>query len=844
MRLRFVSVCGLVVARLFVADGLHAQSPCPPVQDATTPTARPWPSPLDRVVSFHAVDIELRDALDRLAASTRLRLSYSAEALPLDRRACVSVDAAPLGDVLVALLRGAGVEPRAVGVDHVALAPVYVGGRAAAESVVPRAAPTLDPVVVKGSANEGRQRPLAVAMDVLTGADIERTSFTGALSQAFDGAVPGLWVWEQPPSSLFARYGSIRGASSFGASYPKVYVDGIEVANSLLVTHLTPGMIERLEVIRGPQGAALYGTDAMSGVINIITRTDGPTDGGVSIDVRSDVGTAGTDFSSQTAVAQRYAVALHVGSSTRSGALGLTASSVGAYLPDAYSRQMTLTGAGRVVGSRSILSGTMRVVAMDSRTPVNPVLSALGSVAPDLSEASFPQSLRQYTLGTTATFMDGERWTHSAVLGLDGYRLRGVGVTNEVGWVPSAVDPDVRDANGSANRATLRMSSVGRWGSSERASASLTLAAEHSVLRQESVETIAYAPGGPVDAYGQAAIREWRTNTGFTAQANTAFRDVLHLTTGLRLERNGGFLAADHWTLLPMLGAAVVRDHGDVSVKLRAAYGQGIRPPRTPMRGTMWTHSPGQSTAQSGGTSIASSTGQPTSPLDPERQSGIEAGVDLFIGRALTFRITRFDQLASGLSQRVAVAVDTSQLSAPGLRRVGYAHQNVGEIENHGWEMEGSITHRSLSLSGTLSLVDSRVRAVAPGYSGDLRPGDRMLGVPARTMGLTATWQRGRSSLSVSGVRAADWVNYDRIALASASMDGALSPEELGVWLRGFWRTYDGVTRIRAMMSRDVGRGISLVLTGDNLLDRQRGEPDNITIVPGRTLTVGMRAEF
>jgi iron complex outermembrane recepter protein len=254
----------------------------------------------------------------------------------------------------------------------------------------------------------------------------------------------------------------------------------------------------------------------------------------------------------------------------------------------------------------------------------------------------------------------------------------------------------------------------------------------------------------------------------------------------------------------------------------------------------MLTGSEGQSAGQSIGLVSAPST----RPLEPERQSGIEAGVDLFIGRALAFRVTRFDQLASGLIQRVASEIDSSLSDGSGVRRILYAHQNVGEIENGGWEVEGSVTRGSLSVSGTLSLVDSRVRAVAPGYTGDLRPGDRMLGVPARTMGLTATWQRSRSSFSVSGIRAADWVNYDRIALASASVDGPLPTEELGEWLRGFWRTYGGVTRIRAMMSRDVGRGISLVLTGDNLLDRQRGEPDNITILPGRTLTLGMRAEF
>ena len=57
---------------------------------------------------------------------------------------------------------------------------------------------------------------------------------------------PGAWVWEQAPTSLLARYASIRGASSFGISYPNVYVDGIEVANSLLVTELDVESVKRV----------------------------------------------------------------------------------------------------------------------------------------------------------------------------------------------------------------------------------------------------------------------------------------------------------------------------------------------------------------------------------------------------------------------------------------------------------------------------------------------------------------------------------------------------------------------------------------------------------------------
>ena len=66
----------------------------------------------------------------------------------------------------------------------------------------------------------------------------------------------------------------------------------------------------------------------------------------------------------------------------------------------------------------------------------------------------------------------------------------------------------------------------------------------------------------------------------------------------------------------------------------------------------------------------------------------------------------------------------------------------------------------------------------------------------------------------------------------------------IGVQLRSFWREYPGVNRLRANVSYDLRRALSLIVTADNLLDHQLGEPDNATVLPGRTITGGLRAKF
>jgi iron complex outermembrane receptor protein len=89
---------------------------------------------------------------------------------------------------------------------------------------------------------------------------------------------------------------SVRGFNDVYANKLLVLVDGRSV-----YTRLSAGVfwdaedlivddIERIEVVRGP-GAALWGANAVNGVINIVTRSAADTQGGL---VRADAGTLGT----------------------------------------------------------------------------------------------------------------------------------------------------------------------------------------------------------------------------------------------------------------------------------------------------------------------------------------------------------------------------------------------------------------------------------------------------------------------------------------------------------------------------------------------------------------------
>ncbi len=117
---------------------------------------------------------------------------------------------------------------------------------------------------------------VASSVTVITAADIEarqQRSLPDVLRN-----VPGVNIVQTGgaggQTSLF-----LRGSN---ASHTKVLLDGIDIGDPATpsgaadISKFLAGDIARVEVLRGPQGA-LYGSDAIGGVVNIITQTgEGP----------------------------------------------------------------------------------------------------------------------------------------------------------------------------------------------------------------------------------------------------------------------------------------------------------------------------------------------------------------------------------------------------------------------------------------------------------------------------------------------------------------------------------------------------------------------------------------
>lgn len=836
-------------------------------------------APLDRSITITEPEIPLRTALERIAQVSGVRLTYSADLLPRDKKVCLDLEKVPAGVALTELLKGTALRPLAIDGENVVLAPAR--GPTISEPVPEKLSTIsqLDQIVVTGTADGGKKRSSPFALEVIDGASLARNN-ASSLAAALDGVVPGIWMWTQSPSSTISRFGSVRGASSFGVTSPKIYLDGIEAANPLVLTQIDPERIERVEIIRGPQGAALYGADAISGVINIISRHDGARAGQPVSSVHSRAGYSTSDYGSGAAFVQDHSVGVRAGNGRRTFGLGVNVGTVGNYIPGGAAKSLLTEGDVRLVGSRTVFTGVARFAAKDAGALASPaLLGGTASTAPSLNSmnnkafgwrqegtgqptsapygaaldsareayrADVPldssQSLRQYTVGTTSTFMQNARWTHTLVAGADGYRMDGIATQG----IPVRVRADSAPRpHGESDRTTLSFRSVARLGADDADNTTtITFGAEHAASRQQ-IETHEElrASSLSLSATSLADVTSvWSNTAGLLAQVNSSFHNSLYLSAGGRVERSTGFESPARLNLLPMLGAAYVREGDNQSLKLRASYGKGIRPSTSALRAATWMGGQTSGLMTNAGSQLSLRS---LRNLEPEMQSGVEFGADVTLGRTFGFHVTRFDQRATGLIQAVALPTATriyGQKAEPGIT---YELQNVGAISNRGWELQASSMFGRLSLLAGASFVDSRVRRVATRYGGELLAGDRMLEVPARTFSLQANYNTSRWSTSWSVARAMDWVNYDRLRLAEQSQTPGLDAQMItGASLRNYWLNYDGATRLRGNVSYSFSRLFTFTMAGDNLLNYQRGEPDNITVVPGRTLTAGIRTRF
>ena len=146
---------------------------------------------------------------------------------------------------------------------------VGVGSEAAAQQKLPFY--MLDPIVVTATRTATPRSLVGSSVEVVSGEELRASGATTLLEAL--ATVPGVAITRNGPAagtgSLFLRGGK--------SEHLLVLIDGVEVNDPISPggafdwNTLPADAIDRVEIVKGPQ-STLYGSDAMAGVVNIITR--------------------------------------------------------------------------------------------------------------------------------------------------------------------------------------------------------------------------------------------------------------------------------------------------------------------------------------------------------------------------------------------------------------------------------------------------------------------------------------------------------------------------------------------------------------------------------------------
>jgi vitamin B12 transporter len=126
-------------------------------------------------------------------------------------------------------------------------------------------------IVVTASRIATPLKEIATSVTIITKQELEQTKKVTVIEVLQE--VLGISILQSGPVGSSASV-MLRGANS---EHTLVMIDGVEVndpitpARTYDFSHLRVEGIERIEILRGPQ-STLYGSDAMAGVINIITK--------------------------------------------------------------------------------------------------------------------------------------------------------------------------------------------------------------------------------------------------------------------------------------------------------------------------------------------------------------------------------------------------------------------------------------------------------------------------------------------------------------------------------------------------------------------------------------------
>ncbi|PCI32967.1 MAG: SusC/RagA family TonB-linked outer membrane protein [Flavobacteriaceae bacterium] len=143
----------------------------------------------------------------------------------------------------------------------------------------------LDEVIITGTSGIATKKQLGSAISTVGAGDLSESRAVVSVGEALQGQVAGAQISRNSGNPSGGMSVRLRGASTIaGSSEPLYIIDGVIMNNSApslidlggysqnRMVDINPNDIERIEVLKGAAAAAIYGSRASNGVIQIFTK--------------------------------------------------------------------------------------------------------------------------------------------------------------------------------------------------------------------------------------------------------------------------------------------------------------------------------------------------------------------------------------------------------------------------------------------------------------------------------------------------------------------------------------------------------------------------------------------
>ena len=552
------------------------------------------------------------------------------------------------------------------------------------------------PVIVTATRTPLSRGALPVAVTVITGEEL-RARGVVRVSDAIQSVTSAYIAQAGSPgasSSLFLRGGE--------SKYVKVLVDGIpanDPGGAYDFAALTTDNVERIEIVRGP-ASVLYGADAVTGVVQVITRRGS---GAANAEVDFSAGLAPRDTAGTNA-RSRDMMQLYDALVRTSGAIGAGLGSYSVALAHHANTglyELNNDSRDNVLSTRAEFQPTSRTQARLSLryTDHRYDYPTTGGGAPSDSNARFADERTLIGLELEQQLPASAR----ATLALTS--------TMNLGGTNDALDDPLGSSFVSDDRirrrtAELRVQMLGGW------RAAFTVGAQLEHQDERSTTTFGFGGFPP----SSSTFNADRHNLGVYGEAGLTATPALTFTLGGRVDDNEQFGTFN-------TGRVGASWRPVASTRLRATAGTAFREP------TFFENY-----------STGFVTGNPG--LQPERARTIDVGVDQDLaGGNVSVSLT-------GFVQRFQNMIDyTGDTQA-----CGYSYCNVAEAESNGVEIETQ-ARLAGALWGGVGATFLHTEVLEPGFdtssAGLYRAGESLIRRPNQKWNADLAY-RGAGPLTAS----------------------------------------------------------------------------------------------